>query len=195
MRTLTALALALVAATAGPAAAAPARPSGVTFTDPAGDANGLDGAHGAGSQPAFDVLKVRLSPHAPTRHESGVTVRIDLAAAPPTTPGTSYFFRTEQHGCETRVTYTVGTDRPERSILTTCGTSGGFSFSSLVDPLRVSGSSVTFVVPADALTDATRGAGLKGIEVGTAVGDPMFAASPPAPVDRATYAKVYRVGS
>lgn len=195
MRTLTALALALVAATAGSAAAAPARPSGVTFTDPAGDANGLDGANPTGSQAALDILKVRLTPYDRTRHTSGVTVRIDLGAAPLTAPGTSYVLNATQNGCTMTISRTITAEGVSAHRLTMCGeTMGGYRHDNR-GRLIVTGNSIRFDIPAVELYDASVGAGLKDIVVSTSAGDPAIGTPVPREVDRAVYTKSYRVGS
>jgi hypothetical protein len=54
---------------------------------------------------------------------------------------------------------------------------------------------MTFVVPAEALPDGSRGATLTGIEVSTAFGEPATGTFAPARVDTARYPKAYRLGS
>lgn len=199
MRIVTAVTLALVAATAAAADAAPARrPAGVTFTDPAGDANALDGANNTASQPAFDILKVKLSPHQPTKTSSGVSVRIDLAADAPAQPGTSYVFAAKQYGCDLTATFTVGPDGTiANSRLTVCGSSGGgYSSGTFTDAdFAIRGKTVTFGIPADAFVDSYPGSSISDIKVSTSAGEPASGAPSPADVDRALHPKRYRLGS
>lgn len=189
------LPLALAAATllAAPASAAP---RGVTFADPAGDANFLDGAHNAGSQPAFDVTSVRIAPYHRTAAQSGLAIRVDLAATPSTSPGSSYFFVAKQGGCDISVSRTATTDGIANSTLVTCGpVVGEYHSYSVARGLAPSGRSITFTVPAEALPDAAIGATLTAIEVGTAPGEPVSGYASPARIDRAAYPKPYRIGS
>ena len=195
MRTLTALALALVAATAASASAAPARrPAGVTFTDPGGDANALDGANNTGSQAQFDVVKVKLTPFDRTKKTSGVTVAIELAGTPSMTPGTSYTFTASQFGCTVTVSRTITAEGISGNSIETCGTGGGVSHGMTSSLVNI-GKTIVFTVPADEFFDATIGAGLRDIEVATTVGDPAVGAPSPRRVDRALYTKTYRLGS
>lgn len=200
MRTTTALALALVAATAATATsagAAPARrPAGVTFTDPAGDANALDGANNAGSQAALDIVKVRLLPFDRTKSTSGITVAVELGAAPLMAPGTSYALSATQSGCTISISRTVTAEGVSSNALTVCGTAmGGYRHDNDGHAV-VSGKSLVFNVPAIELFDDSVGAGLKDVEVSTSVGDPAFGmGSPPRRVDRAVYTGTYRLGS
>ena len=169
----------------------------MTFTDPAGDANGLDGANGTGSQASFDIVKVWLGPHLPTKSDSGITVRLTLSAAPNTTPGSSIVFAAKQIGCDITVTKTFGVDgATPSSIRTTCGdVSAHGSTTNDGGAIIVSGTSLIVSIPAGWLLESRRGAGVSNIAVSTAVGDPATGAAAPAAVDTARYAKVYRVGS
>src|SRR5688500_31001 len=147
MRTLTALALALVAAAAVPANAAPARrPVGVTFTDPAGDANGLDGASSTGSQAALDILKVRLLPYERTKDTSGITVAVALGAAPLTAPGTSYVLSATQHGCTMTISRTLTAEGVSSNRVTICGTAMGGYRHDNAGNVVVTGKSLVFNV-------------------------------------------------
>lgn len=194
MRIITALALAAVAATAAPSLAAPAR--GVSFTDPAGDANGTDGANGTGSQAALDVRKVTLSPFQRTAKSSGVTVRVELAAAPSTAPGTSYVFSATQWGCTLTVSRTVTAEGVSSNEVRTCGTgSAGTSHDLGSASLVTSGNAIVFTVPADDLVDSSLGAGLKDIEVSTTIGDPAAGMPSPRRIDRALCPRTYRLGT
>lgn len=190
-----ALALALAATAAFLAAPADAAPRGVTFTDPAGDANGLDGNAPAGSQAAFDVTRVRIAPHAPTKRQAGLTIRLDLAAVTNTMPGSSYVFTATQGACTITASRTWTTTGAGDSTLVTCGPVGGLSHRGYSVRPGAAGRSVTFVVPAEHLPDSGIGATLTGIEVRTAFGEPAVGLAAPAMVDRATYPKAYRIGS
>lgn len=193
MRRSLALVLAVAALSAGTADAAPL---GVTFTDPAGDANFLDGAHGAGSQAAFDVTKVRISPYQRTKKTSGLTIRIDIAAVPSTAPGSSYVFVARQGACDITVSRTATTDGIANSTFVVCEpVVGEYHSYSVAKGMRPTGNSIVFTVPADALPDAALGATLTGIEVATATGEPLSGFASPARIDRAGYPKAYRVGS
>lgn len=197
MRRVPALAVTAVTAvlaTAAVAGAAPAR--GVTFTDPAGDANGLDGRATAGSQAAYDITRVTLTPHARTARAAGLTIRLDLAAAPSTAPGSSYVFAARQDGCDLTVSRTMTSDGVTGSTLVNCAPGVGQLHSYTVTTGVVArGKSLTFTVPADALPNSAVGATLTGIEVGTTTGDQSSGVAAPARIDRATYAHPYRVGS
>ncbi|HWL37288.1 MAG TPA: hypothetical protein VNQ77_13985 [Frankiaceae bacterium] len=194
MRRIPALAVSLVLATAAAAGAAPAR--GVTFTDPAGDADAVDGRAGATSQARFDVVRVRLAPHARTAKSSGVAIRIDLASAPSTSPGSSYFFTAKQGACDITVSRTATTDGIANSTLVMCGpVVGEYHSTSVAKGLSPTGTSISFTVPADALPNPALGAQLTAIEVGTSAGEPVSGYASPARIDRAAYAKAYRLGS
>jgi hypothetical protein len=193
MRRIPALAVSLVLAGAAAAGAAPSR--GVTFTDPAGDADGVDGRAGAASQAAYDVVRVRLTPHAPTRTASGVTVRVDLASVASTTPGSSYVFTATQGACAITVSRTFTPDGAADSTLVTCGPLGEWENRGYAVRSAPASKSMTFVVPAAVLPSARPGATLTGIEVGTAFGEPVSGTFAPARIDTARYAKAYRLGS
>ena len=194
MRRVPALAVSLVLATAAAAGAAPAR--GVTFTDPAGDADGVDGRAGATSQAAYDVVRVRLAPYQRTAKTSGVSVALTLAALPSTSPGSSYFVSATQGACEITASRTAtATDGFAESTLVTCGTLGGWEHRNYSAGLKASGKTITFTVPAGVLPNARVGAPLTNVRVGTAAGEPVSGTIAPAHVDTARYAKAYRVGS
>ena len=183
-----------LAVVAGPASAA--APRGVTFTDPAGDANGLDGAHDAGSRPEFDVVRVRITPYAATRRVAGLAIRVDLADTPSTAPGSSYVLTAVQDGCDITVSRTATADGYADSTLVSCGrTKGEYHSSSALQSFRPSGRSVTFTVPPEALPSAVIGARLTDVEVGTATGEPVSGFAAPARIDRAVLAGTYAVGS
>lgn len=194
MRRTAALAVTLALATAAVAGAAP---RGIVFTDPAGDANGLDGRAEAGSQAAFDVTRVRIAPHAANAKWAGVAVTVELAAAPATSPGSSYYLAATQGACDIRVTRTATVDGVASSTLVTCdGVSGRYSGHDVArGTFATAGRALTFVVPAEALTDPRIGAVLTGIEVGTAAGEPTLGRVAPVTIDRATYPRPYRIGS
>ena len=193
MRRSLALALVSAALLSAPATAAP---RGVTFTDPAGDANGSDGRVPAGSQAAFDVTRVRISPFQRTAKESGLAIRVDLSATPSTTPGSSYYFVARQGACDITVSRTASHDGIANSTLVMCGpVVGEYHSYSLAKGLVANGRSITFTVPAEAIPDAALGARLTAIEVGTATGEPVSGYASPARIDRAAYPQAYRIGS
>lgn len=192
-RLTAALAVTAAALLAAPAAAAPA---GVTFADPAGDANGLDGRAPAGSQAAFDILRVRLSPHGRAGGTSGVAIRINLAAAPSMSPGSSYVFTAKQADCDITVSRTATTDGVAGSTFVACRpVVGEYHSYSVAKGFAANGRSLTFTVPADALPNAAVGAALTDVEVGTATGEPVSGFAAPARIDRAAYPQAYRLGS
>lgn len=193
-RALLAAATAVLAA-AAVAGAAPAR--GLTFTDPVGDANFLDGRTAVGSQPGLDVVRVTLAPAERTRRTSGITVRIDLAGPALTAPGTTYYFTADQDGCNVRVDLARGAQGWGSMYSRYCSTglgAGDYTGGTIVAPAAPNGTSVTFVVPADALRDSRIGAPLTGIHAGSALRDPVFHGVGPHP-DVASYSGTYAVGS
>jgi hypothetical protein len=192
-RTPAALAVAAVLAAAGVATAAPAR--GVSFSDAVGDANGLDGASTVGSQPAFDVRRVTLAPYGRTSRTSGLTVRVDLTGPVSASPGSSYVFTAKQGECDLTFTRTITTDGVGASTLVVCGAVVGEYHSHSVSTAPAGGRSVTFEIPAELLPNATVGAQLTAIEVGTAAGEPVSGSATPARIDRAAYPDAYRLGS
>lgn len=193
MRLPLALAIGL-AVVAGPSSAAP--PRGVTFMDRVGDANFLDGAGDAGSQPEFDVVRVRITPFAATRRVSGLAIRVDLAEKPSTAPGSSYVFQAAQGECAITVSRTATTDGYAHSTFVNCGrTSGEYQSYTAVKGFRPSGRSVTFTVPPEALPNPVVGSLLTGVEVATAPGEPASGFASPARIDRAVLAGDYAVGS
>ena len=193
MRRALAIACAAAALAAAPANAA-AR--GVTFTDPAGDANALDGRAPAGSQASFDLTKVRIAPHAPTKTRAGLAIRVDLAAVTSTAPGSSYVFTATQGACTITASRTWTADGSAGdSTLVTCGPLGEWSHRGYSVKPAGAARAVTFTVPAEFLPDASIGATLTGVEVWTAFGEPAVGLMAPAMIDRAAYPKPYRIGS
>ena len=192
-RVLTAAVLAVLA-TAATAGAAP--PRGLSFTDPAGDANFADGRTTTGSQAAFDVVRVTLSPAARTRTHSSIAVRIDLAAPAATTPGTGFFVSAKQDGCDIRVDLALGTEGWDTSYRRSCVGSpvqGSYSASMISAGTSPAGRSVTLVLPAAALADSRIGARITGIAAGTSVADPAAHALAAHP-DTASHPGPYVVG-
>ena len=193
MRRVPALAVSLVLATAAVAGAAPAR--GVTFADPAGDADGVDGRAAAASQPAFDVVRVRLAPHERTAKGSGIAVTLTLAGAPSTAPGSTYFLKGTLGSCAFTAWRTFTTDGVGDSANFDCGSAGGLTHKgsgSGITPVP-GARTLTFKVPAAWLTG--RGTTLTGVEAGTATGEPAVGVATGPSIDVARYAKAYRIGS
>jgi hypothetical protein len=182
-------------AAAAPAATRAPAPRGVTFTDAAGDANFLDGRANAASQPAFDVVKVRVTPYERNRATSGRAVRLDLGGTPSTTLTSSYVFTATLNGCAFTASRTVSVDGGTFSTLVDCGPGHGSQHSETASTLRPNGNSVAFVIPARYLPNARIGAVLTNIAVGTAAADPALGTSVPTQIDTARYAKAYRLGS
>jgi hypothetical protein len=195
LRTAALLAAALLAATAATEATA-AAPRGLTFTDPANDANFSDGAAPAGSQASFDVLRVRITPYARTRKTAGLTIRVDLAAAPSTAPGSSYVVVAQQNGCDITASHTASTEGASNSVVTTCGpTSVSYWAYDADKAFAPTGKSLTFVVPPEALLDAGLGARLSDLTVATSAGEPVSGLAAPAHIDTARAPKPYVIGS
>ena len=176
-------------------AASAAAPRGLTFTDPAGDANFADGANGAGSQASLDVLKVRITPYARTAHTAGITVRIDLAGPVSVTPGSSYFVSAKEAGCDITAARTAGADGVVDSMLVNCGDGSGRQSSAMLGTARLTGKSVTFDVPAEALPDGRIGAKLTDVQAGTSIADPAIGTTSPVHVDTARATVAYALGS
>lgn len=196
MRRVLTAAVSVVLATAALAGAAPAR--GLTFTDPVGDANGLDGRTDVGSQPHLDVVRVTLSQAARTKKTAGLAVRIDLAAPVSADPGTTYYVTGTQGACDFRVDLAMGTDGWAGEYTRSCvsGTldTGGYSGGSLrLAPPR-GGRSVTIVVPASVLPDSRIGARITGIHAGSAISEPALHTVAVHP-DVASHPGPYVVGS
>lgn len=195
MRRVLLTATTAVLATASLAGAAPAR--GVTYTDPVGDANFLDGRTSVGSQPGLDVVRVTLSPARRTARTSGIEVRIDLAGAVPATPGTTYYFSAAQDGCDIRVDLSFGAQGWDSMYSRYCATgfaAGEYRGATTPAVAGPAGKTVTLVVPADALLDSRVGARVGNVTAGSALKDPALHELGPHP-DAAPYAGTYAVGS
>ena len=195
MRRAAALSTVAVLLAAGPATSA-AR--GVTFADPAGDADFTGGQAAPLSQAAYDVVAVTLTPAEVTRTTATIGVRIELAGAAAVAPGTAFYLTGRQGDCTFTVTRAAGVDSWVETHMLQCppaATRGAYSTQSVRTVPPLAGKVVTFTVPRAALADSRIGAKVTSIEAGTAIADPVTGTATPAHPDTASYQGTYAVGS
>jgi hypothetical protein len=195
MRKALSIAVTAVLASAAVAGAAPAK--GVTWSDARGDADFANGAASAASQAAYDIVRVRLSPKARTRTTAGIVVRIELAAPAATTPGTAFYLSGIQDGCDFTVTRAATADGWTDSSMLKCPATpghGAYQAATVRAGGGVNGKTVTFAMPDNALLDHKKGAKITGIEVGTALADPVVGVATPLHADTAPYSGTYVLG-
>lgn len=183
MRTSTTTRLALAAAgllalgsygTAS-AAAKPAKPAVLSFTDAAGDA--------LATQKAYDITKVSITTKGTGAGKAykpkSLVLSLTINGAPSKTAGTAYEIDfSDVSGCGyANFTYTPGA-LSEGGVFTECGSpdDGTGNTSTLYDaPPTVSGSTITWDVPLNLLSPEFRkGAVMSGISAKANQNDPVF---------------------